>query len=110
MGRTSAQIGRLVRFIDMQFAIFTPANYRCWQDMIDLDVNPTGWGYDRLVHSVCNARMAILDSVGPAHHLRFWPSYDYAKGKDEMNATITKYEGLGFEAVLDEEFVGYLEL
>merc|ERR1719436_1559523 len=79
--------------------VFLPRSYRCWQDMIDLDSNPIGWGYDRLVHSVCSAKMGIDDSVGTAHHMGTSSSYNRSIAQVEEAAIIEKYDRLGYASV-----------
>lgn len=104
----AANVGRWVTYIDPQFMIFTPEKYTCWQDMIDLDVNPIGWGYDRLVHSVCDASMVILDHIGIGHHMGSDSSYDTTNAQKQERAIISKYENLGYHAVANTHTGGQI--
>jgi len=101
----AAKIGRLVTYIDPQFMIFTPEKYTCWQNMIDSKINSVGWGYDRMLHSVCDARMVILDQIGIGHHMGRGSSYDFSKAKHQELEFMTKYTKLGYEAVPSQDAI-----
>jgi hypothetical protein len=113
MQPTNAEVGRIVRYIDPQFTVFTLEAYKCWQNMFDLAINPIGWGYGRLVNSVCDAKMAVLDCVGIGHHMGTKSSYDSSQAKNQEQAIINKYKKLGYKAVntysQSETLVGLLE-
>lgn len=40
-------------YVDILFTIFDWKTWKCWQDHIDLEINPYGWGYDVLVGDLC---------------------------------------------------------
>jgi len=52
---------RFTHYSDMLFTVFTQRAWACWQQQIDVDRNPLGWGMDATFHFTCKMRMAIMD-------------------------------------------------
>lgn len=50
-------------FADILFAVFERDAWKCWQESIDVDINPMGWGFDLTFHKLCNATVGVIDTA-----------------------------------------------
>lgn len=64
------RIGRYTDFVEQMALVFEGKKWeRCWE-LIRMDENPWGWGYDELLYACCRCRrMAIIDAE-VVRHLR----------------------------------------
>eukprot|EP00747_Dinoflagellata_sp_TGD_P032383 gnl/TRDRNA2_/TRDRNA2_135945_c0_seq1.p1 gnl/TRDRNA2_/TRDRNA2_135945_c0~~gnl/TRDRNA2_/TRDRNA2_135945_c0_seq1.p1 ORF type:complete len:360 (+),score=8.01 gnl/TRDRNA2_/TRDRNA2_135945_c0_seq1:94-1173(+) len=94
-----SKIGRAVKWIDVEFMVFNTGMYRCWQNLISTNMknNPYGLSTDTLLTSVCSAKMALIDCVGPGHHMtKGQPSYDGYRALRDGFLLWYKYKRLGY--------------
>lgn len=98
---TKQAVGRRVTYIEMQLTVFTPEMYKCWQTLIDLQMNPYGWGMDQFLQSVCQPKQALIDNCGAAHHRNKEAGYDRKAAGKAMQAYSRFWIAKGYERVAD---------
>jgi hypothetical protein len=60
----SFAIGRYTSYAELLFSFMTPASFQCLRGLIDIDVNPYGYGLDRLFPDRCSEHcLGILDET-----------------------------------------------
>lgn len=67
MRRNSSCHLRETNYVDILFSVFTREAFICWQDLIDLDANPQGWGYDVSFPKMCTANVGVSDQHSVMH-------------------------------------------
>ena len=55
------------RFIEIFATVFRPLSWICFWDMLDVDTNEGGWGYDFCLSKLCDAQMAVLTRWRAVH-------------------------------------------
>lgn len=84
-------------YVDILYTIYDWKSWKCWQDNIDLEINPYGWGYDVLVGDVCQVRIGVIDDQAVAVHVTHpcekeggcrKSSYDTDAARKQMEAWI----------------------
>jgi hypothetical protein len=68
------QVGRIVRFLEVQALTFRPDTWECFYDLVDTEF-PTGWGIDLWFYDYCitsnrihNATMGLIDTMHVQHN------------------------------------------
>eukprot|EP00930_Biecheleria_cincta_P083298 TRINITY_DN7289_c0_g2_i1.p1 TRINITY_DN7289_c0_g2~~TRINITY_DN7289_c0_g2_i1.p1 ORF type:complete len:753 (+),score=99.07 TRINITY_DN7289_c0_g2_i1:81-2339(+) len=90
MQRNSSCLLRETNYADILFAVFTREAFVCWQDLIDVNLNPHGWGYDVSFPTLCKASVGVSDqhsvvhSTGVPGEAGKERSYSDAAAKDSM--------------------------
>ena len=59
----SFKVGRLTDYAEMQFDIISREQFRCLQSIIDVKINPRGWGVAEMFHQLCGGRVGLLDEM-----------------------------------------------
>lgn len=67
MRYNSSCLLRNTGYADILFATFTQPAFRCWQQMIDLTLNPYGWGYDVAFSQFCQVSVGVSDQHSVTH-------------------------------------------
>merc|ERR1711966_400890 len=62
-----ARIGHGSTYVEMNGNLFKSSAFRCWQDMLQPDVNSLGHGYDNMLGALCNLRMSVCDVCEVEH-------------------------------------------
>lgn len=76
---------RRTTYVDMLAVRFSPLIWDCWVNQIDLQMNPSGWGYDVSFYKVCKANMNIQDNCTVLHPLHSnGPTYSHRQAKQEQ--------------------------
>ena len=55
-------------YTDILFTVFDAKTWACWQSLLDLDMNPFGWGHDMTVGDMCDAKIGVSDQVRAYHN------------------------------------------
>jgi len=88
--------------IELYVTVFRPAAWTCFWDMLDLDLNEGGWGYDKCFSELCRVNMAIFTRWNATHSQqggRTAGKVD-AHGRDEqgqMDVWIERMKSVGEE-------------
>lgn len=57
-------IGRHTSYAELMFSLMTPASFRCLRSLVDVEVNPFGYGLDRLFPDKCSEHcLGVLDET-----------------------------------------------
>jgi len=84
-------VGRLTNFVEWNLSLLTPRAFQCLQQIIQLNINQFGWGYDLLFPKACRSRywfnrtlrIGVLDIMTMDETNHF--SYDYGMAGHEMD-------------------------
>lgn len=61
MNQNESCLLRKVGYSDILFSVFTREAFLCWQNIIDLTINPSGWGYDVAFPKLCKVEIGVSD-------------------------------------------------
>eukprot|EP00927_Polykrikos_kofoidii_P058059 TRINITY_DN52367_c0_g1_i1.p1 TRINITY_DN52367_c0_g1~~TRINITY_DN52367_c0_g1_i1.p1 ORF type:complete len:369 (-),score=27.70 TRINITY_DN52367_c0_g1_i1:154-1098(-) len=86
---TSFEVGRLVDKVEFHFNVFTRASFACFQDLIDAESNPLGWGTPNVFPSVCHAKIGLSDSM--TFDKLSGGAYDTGKALAQEKTYMTKF-------------------
>ena len=71
-------------YTDILFTVFDAQAWRCWQSQIDLDMNPSGWGYDMTLVDMCDVKIGIMDDMVAIHNEPLERTYEETAALDQM--------------------------
>lgn len=72
-------------FSDVLFTVYDAQAWACWQSQIDLDMNPSGWGYDLTFSDVCGVKVGVMDDFVLVHDDPFERTYELTSALEEMH-------------------------
>merc|ERR1719456_16336 len=77
-------VGRHTSYAELLFSLMTPASFRCLRRLVDLEVNPFGYGLDRLFPDRCPEHcLGVLDETTMLDKSQGTLSYDVAEKYQE---------------------------
>ena len=102
-----SRIGHGSTYVEMNGNLFTASAFRCWQDMLQPDVNSLGHGCDNMFGALCKVRTAVCDVCVVEHAQRGGQSYSnfMAGGQKDAYRSVLKWHGRMVERLFPLQLV-----